>query len=366
MKRIQNKHESHMLTYAIANEGSLVHVDEVKTGQECCCICPFCKEPLIAKNNGVVRVHHFAHHSGTECSLSYESMLHLLAKERLQSAFLEADNFSLDFEYKSYCPKAKQCKFVRYSNCYTAERKHFNLKKYYDSCEQEVVYDGIKRRSDLKLFSSTNPQRPPIYIEFCVSHASELEKLHSGNRIIECLIEDESDIENIINNGFVEDKPIIDRYNINMQSKVQFYGFMNSDYSNNNMNIEIEFSRYVLYKSGKTCCYQDSCNCKDLKRSSPYSLYEICFHTPVACDIYEYAKYLGYDKFHIPNCVLCKNYVERYNGIGMICRCYKYLQMSIDEKLDTSRAKNCSCYTFNQSEYDEMIECGACIPFDVI
>ena len=29
MKRIQNKHESHMLTYAIANEGSLVHVDTV-------------------------------------------------------------------------------------------------------------------------------------------------------------------------------------------------------------------------------------------------------------------------------------------------------------------------------------------------
>ena len=366
MRKIQRKHEAHMLTYAIANDGRIVNVDDVKTGQECCCICPACKEPMVAKNKGMVRVHHFAHQSGTECDLAYESMLHLLAKERVQNAFLNAERFYLDFEYRSYCPNENQCKFVKYDYCYTKNRRRFNLKDYYDKCEQEVAYDGIKRRSDLKLFSSTAPQRPPIYIEFCVTHASEQEKLHSGNKIIECIVEDESDIDKIITNGFIEDKQRDDEYGQIRESKIQIYGFKNSDYKNESMNLEIEFSRYVLYKSGKTRCFQDSCNCKEIKRSSPYSLYEICFHTPVAFGIYEYAKYLGYDKFHIPNCLLCKNYVDSYTATEKICRLYKYLQISRNEKFDTSRAKECRCYSFNQEEYEHMMQEGVNAPFDEI
>ena len=366
MKKIQRKHEAHWLTYAIANDGCLVNIDTVKTGQECCCICPACKEPLVAKNKGTVRVHHFAHQSGTECDFAYESMLHLLAKERVQSAFLDTEYFGLDFEYRSYCPNEIQCKFVKYDYCYTAERKRFNLKDYYDSCEQEVTYDGTKRRSDLKLFSSTTPNRPPVYIEFCVTHASDQEKLHNGNKIIECIIEEESDIDKIIINGFVEDGHRGDEYGQAPQAKVQIYGFTNFDYNNNRLNTEIEFSRYVLFKSGKTRCYQDCCNCKELKKSSPYSIYEVCFHTPVAFGIYEYAKYLGYDKFHIPNCLLCKNYVDSYNGIGKICRLYKYLQIPKYEDFDTSRAKDCHCYTFNQEEHDQMMQDGCNVPFEKI
>ena len=101
MKKMQRKHEAHMLTYAIANDGRFLNVDDVKTGQECCCFCPACKEPLVAKNKGMVRVHHFAHQSGTECDLAYESMLHLLAKEHIQHKFLNSDHFYLDFEYRS-------------------------------------------------------------------------------------------------------------------------------------------------------------------------------------------------------------------------------------------------------------------------
>lgn len=366
MRKIQRRHESHMLIYAISNDGRFVNVDEVQTGQDCNCICPACKEPVVAKNNGLVRVHHFAHQSGSECDLAYESMLHLLAKERVQYAFQNAEHFYLDFEYRSYCPNENQCKFVKYDYCYTKERRLFNLKDYYDRCEQEVAYDGIKRRSDLKLFSSTVPQRPPIYIEFCVTHASEQEKLHSGNKIIECIIEDESDIDKIITNGFIEDKQKDDEYDQISESKIQIYGFKNSDYMNESMNTEIEFSRYVLYKSGKTRCYQDCCNCKELKKSNPYSIYEVCFHTPVAFGIYEFAKYLGYDKFHIPNCLLCKNYVDSYTATEKICRLYKYLQISRNEKFDTSRAKECRCYTFNQEEYERVIQEGVNAPFDEI
>ena len=287
MEKVQRKHETYMLTYAITNDGRFVNVDDVKTGQDCGCICPGCKEPLVAKNKGMVRVHHFAHESGTECELAYESMLHLLAKERVQNAFLNAKCFNLEFEYRSYCPKNEQCKYVKFDDCYSSKRKHFNLKDYYDRCEQEIAYDGIKRRSDLKLFSSTDSQRPPVYIEFCVTHASEKQKLHSGNRIIECVIKNIADIDEIISKGFIENKQRDDENGQMSESKVKIYGFKNYDHKNESKSIEIEFSRYVLYKSGKTRCFQDYCKCKELRRSSQYSLYEVCFHTPVSFDIYE-------------------------------------------------------------------------------
>lgn len=145
----------------------------------------------------LIQAYHFAHQSGTECEHAYETMLHLLAKKRVQKAFLKADSFVFDFEYRSYCPNEKGCKYERHGKCYSKIRKRPNLKDFYDCCEQEVVYDNIKRCSDLKLFSSIKPDREPVYIEFCVTHASEEEKLHSGNKIIECMIESEEDIDAI-------------------------------------------------------------------------------------------------------------------------------------------------------------------------
>ena len=62
-------------------------------------------------------------------------------------------------------------------------KKRFNLKDFYDSCEQERPYDDIRRRSDLKIWSSSNPEQSPIYIEIFVTHQSEEEKLHSGSRV---------------------------------------------------------------------------------------------------------------------------------------------------------------------------------------
>ena len=38
MEKVQRKHETYMLTYAITNDGRFVNVDDVKTGQDCGCI----------------------------------------------------------------------------------------------------------------------------------------------------------------------------------------------------------------------------------------------------------------------------------------------------------------------------------------
>ena len=40
------------LTWALNQEGDLVHVDEVPNGNECGCVCPHCKSALCATGTG--------------------------------------------------------------------------------------------------------------------------------------------------------------------------------------------------------------------------------------------------------------------------------------------------------------------------
>lgn len=343
------------LTYALNAEGKLVHVDDVPNGNKCGCICPACNEPLQARK-GNKREHHFAHQGGSDCPHAVETTLHLLAKEKIQKAFYEQEEFNIEYDYHSYCPNIKTCQYERCSKCESVERRKYNIKKFYDTCEQEIPYNNIDRRSDLKIWSIAHPDREPIYIEIFVTHQSDKEKLHSGNKIIEVKIENENDIDNIVRNGFSESKAI-ESYEDDHKTdaEVSFYGFKNKDYSNNGINQEIVFSRYILYKSGKFQCYQDRCLCKELKRERPDALYEICFHTCVALGIHELAKWMGYRRFGIKNCLLCRNYVDSYNDTGKLCRLYKYLGINRFEKHDAARAKTCGSFVLNEEEMNESL-----------
>ncbi len=75
--------ENTILAYAFNSENKLVHIDSVKNGLECGCICPGCKEKLVAKNDGKVREHHFAHISGNDCGTGYQTIRHIWGKEIL-------------------------------------------------------------------------------------------------------------------------------------------------------------------------------------------------------------------------------------------------------------------------------------------
>jgi len=71
------------LTYGL-NEGKLVHIKDVASGDACRCVCPGCGGRLRAKKGEVIS-HHFAHVE-TECAHAIESALHLVAKEVLNEA----------------------------------------------------------------------------------------------------------------------------------------------------------------------------------------------------------------------------------------------------------------------------------------
>ncbi|MBI5774692.1 MAG: hypothetical protein HZA89_13230 [Verrucomicrobia bacterium] len=69
------------LRFGIKDE-MLVHISEAQRGLACACVCPRCKEPLIARK-GTITVHHFAHHKGAECAKAVETALHLASKQIL-------------------------------------------------------------------------------------------------------------------------------------------------------------------------------------------------------------------------------------------------------------------------------------------
>ncbi len=52
-------HGSDFLTYALDTHGKMVYIEDVPNGLACNCICPQCHEPLIARNGGEIREHHF-------------------------------------------------------------------------------------------------------------------------------------------------------------------------------------------------------------------------------------------------------------------------------------------------------------------
>ncbi len=70
------------LPYGLAADGKLARVADVQRGLACGCRCPACGSPLLARK-GEVKVAHFAHHANRECKGTWETKLHLLAKEVL-------------------------------------------------------------------------------------------------------------------------------------------------------------------------------------------------------------------------------------------------------------------------------------------
>lgn len=79
-----------LLTYAIGSSGRMVSIKCVDNGLACNCICPKCKQPLIAKNEGKVRQKHFAHQGEYgegmphACHNYYITAIHRLSEQIIQ------------------------------------------------------------------------------------------------------------------------------------------------------------------------------------------------------------------------------------------------------------------------------------------
>lgn len=115
--------------------------------------------------------------------------------------------------------------------------------------------------------------------------------------------------------------------------------------------------------------FWDECECKDLKKHRLSSLVEVCFQRQDLNDLQSYKKRLGYiyfDKYRIPNCILCRNCVDSYSGVGKICRLYKHLQIPRDEDFDTARAKTCPRFEIDQEEMRSANWTGLGVPYIIL
>lgn len=73
--------KKHYILQAQNKYGKSVYIDDVPNGKKCECFCTECGGNLIAKNNGRIKIHHFAHENGNDSIKCCQTALHLLAKE---------------------------------------------------------------------------------------------------------------------------------------------------------------------------------------------------------------------------------------------------------------------------------------------
>lgn len=139
------------LIYALNGE-NLVCVEDVSSGLKCNCVCPACKQPLVAKK-GKIKTHHFAHASLVDCQYGYETSLHLLAKDILK----ETKNFMLpDVLFGRYYP-------VVISKKTLIEIKNVQLEQYIKNVKPDIIIEDINGNK--------------YCIEIFVTHAIDEEKL---------------------------------------------------------------------------------------------------------------------------------------------------------------------------------------------
>ena len=281
-------------------------------------------------------------------------MLHLYAKEAIQQEFLSAKTMNIAFNKISYCPQKEDCVYLLEKECcHKTTRLNFNLKDYYDSCEQEVAYNDKIGRSDLKIYSSVYPNREPIYIEFYVTHASCQGKLHSGNKIIEAKIESIGDVFLIKRFGFIELTRNPDENN-KPYPLVIFYGF------NRPINIVSDnfITRFVLYETGRMCFFQwSSCNCEK-KQKYKTSVLEILFPNCIFNDIECYAKHIAYMKYKIKDCDLCA-FINRHKHTKICKRKDNII-------LDTFTAKTCQYFHIDKESMNKELANGPEASYEII
>ena len=76
-----------VFSWAEDAQGKMVHVDDVPRGLACGCVCPFCREKLLARH-GDIKEHGFAHHSDNRranLNICYMVVLYKLAEQIIQT-----------------------------------------------------------------------------------------------------------------------------------------------------------------------------------------------------------------------------------------------------------------------------------------
>lgn len=127
-----------------------------------------------------------------EGNCSRETYLHKLGKRKVKELFDKEPEFWISYKSQHDCADKEKCEFYDIGYCLQTKIDKYDLKQFYDSCEEEQCVKGYV--ADLLLTSKENPKTPPTLIEIWVSHKCEQSKYESGLRIIEIRLRSENDV----------------------------------------------------------------------------------------------------------------------------------------------------------------------------
>ncbi len=166
----------------------LLHVSEVDRGLKCGCVCPVCRDRLVARK-GAKTTHHFAHYAGSYCNA--ETALHVIGKRLL------FDRISRAISGKYAILMAWDCGDCR-------ERHAINMVEYVEDVAMEKHLGSL--RPDLTLVASGG--RIHSIVEVVVTHTPD-ENVSTyveanGVPLIEFRVKTADDLENMVKSDALE------------------------------------------------------------------------------------------------------------------------------------------------------------------
>ena len=356
-----------MITFhnATDTDGRIIHIDEVtkeNRAEHYYCVGCFGEMSAVLCDK---REHHFRH---KEAHCSWGSYLHKLGKMRLKQRFDTQKEFIVKYYVEHHCDKSKGCKLepiYRDKKCNRRELIAIDLKRLFDTCEEEVTFKGF--RADLMLSSKEHPEREPIFLEISVTHDCEPEKLASGIQIIELKIADEKDVLRPL----VEEDSLFGRtnpehpYDFNALPPIRFFNFKRK------FETARPLERFWVAPDDNGIlrgnCIQDNLNCRTVTDNHREdSLYEVAIPSEVVVinrkpNLYEYGMMKAINAgFDVRHCGICDKHdrcVLNYNeevedkktGEKRVVPRRIWMHQIPDNKIDkVAQASGCKNYAHNR------------------
>ena len=157
--------------------GQLVTINDVSSGLSCGCLCPQCKQPLVARK-GDQKIHHFSHHKKTDCSGGLETALHIKSKEiflKHKAIMLPAVPGQLSLKRTVHRYPSNCGPWMLRGRCYSVSEQIIN-QFFYESVFIESKIGSI--RPDVVLFGDR-----PFVIELYVTHKTGFEKIREIKKL---------------------------------------------------------------------------------------------------------------------------------------------------------------------------------------
>ncbi len=287
--------------YAYGEQDEIVDVKTLNREQELGTYkCIGCEKELIPRL-GKKRTKHFAHKVDYDCSK--ETYLHFLAKKWFynfyKTCLKNSIPYILEYSVHNYCNLYK--KEFNVECDHGVQKREFNLISYFNEIVLEERDGSLI--PDVRIY---NPEtNKSIYIEIAITHKSDLNKIESGNKIVEFIFNEEDDLK------IFEDRRIPLEH-----EKIVRYNFKDETIKKNTCggNCSVGHYTFIVFKSGKSILIDK--NLSELLRklkSKSIIHYEISKEGSYSFNFAEKVIEAHEKGISIRNCYLCRYHAHNQN-----------------------------------------------------